>query len=301
MRTLDTLIVALARGRMQAGPMAKRPILPLSTQAAIENARERVLSNRSPYDLIFHPDIIAFRDVKAGSASTPERQRKPANLKIQLRSYSSLLFDSEAQYYARHAKDEGQLLSWLNELAESITNEFLLEIGKHSAYHDFHCPLTERRAAIADALKDRINQWIKAAESDPQAITARERAAIARRGEPISLANLQATRPAGVKRNDETPKLVKATMQPPGEQAARINNKADPKTLRDFYFGSFAEKIVVLDVCWAAKQHYREWIRWIGGKLKDGSKPDMAFRAVLTSGLRPELYRPEATRPKGWK
>jgi len=73
-----------------------------------------------------------------------------------------------------------------------------------------------------------------------------------------------------------------------------------PSQLRDDYFASFQEKIVVLDICWAAKQRYREWIRWTGNQVKDGSKPDRAFRAVLTSGKRPEQYRPEP-RPKGWK
>lgn len=73
------------------------------------------------------------------------------------------------------------------------------------------------------------------------------------------------------------------------------------RILRDFYFASFSEKVIVLDMCWAAKQRYREWMRWIGGTLRDGSKPDRAFRAVLTSGKRPEEYRPSEPRPKGWK
>ncbi len=71
--------------------------------------------------------------------------------------------------------------------------------------------------------------------------------------------------------------------------------------LRDSYFSGFAEKVVVLNMCWAAKQRYREWMRWLAGTLKNGSKPDRAFRAVLTSGKRPEEYRPGTTRPKGWK
>jgi len=82
---------------------------------------------------------------------------------------------------------------------------------------------------------------------------------------------------------------------------APSGTKTEPKALRDYYFASFPEKVMVLDVCWAAKQHYREWVRWIGGRLKDGSKPDKAFRAVLNSKLRPEQYRTDATRPKGWK
>jgi hypothetical protein len=78
------------------------------------------------------------------------------------------------------------------------------------------------------------------------------------------------------------------------------SRKAERSALRDQYFASFPEKIMILDVCWVAKQRYREWTRWIGGELKDRSKPDRAFRAVLTSGKRPEDYRPEP-RPKRWK
>jgi hypothetical protein len=74
----------------------------------------------------------------------------------------------------------------------------------------------------------------------------------------------------------------------------------EPQTLANNYHNSFPEKIMILDICWAAKQRYREWTRWIGGDLKPTSKAAMAFRAVLTSGMRPEQYRTEP-RPKGWK
>jgi hypothetical protein len=76
--------------------------------------------------------------------------------------------------------------------------------------------------------------------------------------------------------------------------------KAEREQLRDSYLNGFAEKVYILDVCWAVKQRYREWTRWIGGYLKDELKPARAFRAILASGKRPEEYRPEP-RPKGWK
>jgi hypothetical protein len=66
------------------------------------------------------------------------------------------------------------------------------------------------------------------------------------------------------------------------------------------YLALFAEKIVGLDMCWAAKQRYREWKRWIGGELQSGSKPDRTFRAILNGKKRPEEYRTDP-RPKGWK
>lgn len=84
----------------------------------------------------------------------------------------------------------------------------------------------------------------------------------------------------------------------PSDPAA---TKTERKALSDAYFDGFPEKVLVLDMCWAAKQRYREWMRWLGGTLKAGSKPDRAFRAVLTSGKRPKEYRLGEARPKGWK
>jgi len=68
------------------------------------------------------------------------------------------------------------------------------------------------------------------------------------------------------------------------------------------YRSRFKEKILVLDICWAAEQYYSEWKRWLraASPIKDGSKPDMAFRAVLGSGKKPSEYRKQS-RPSGWK
>jgi hypothetical protein len=76
--------------------------------------------------------------------------------------------------------------------------------------------------------------------------------------------------------------------------------RSERESIRDAYFSTTGEKIVLLDVCWAVKQRYREWLRWISGELKDGSKADMAFKTILTSGTRPEHYRVEP-RPNNWK
>jgi hypothetical protein len=73
----------------------------------------------------------------------------------------------------------------------------------------------------------------------------------------------------------------------------------DPKSLRDSYRAEFPDA-GIMDICWAAKQHYREWARWLKGDLKDGSKPDRAFRHVLTSGKTTDQLRREI-RPKNWK
>jgi hypothetical protein len=75
----------------------------------------------------------------------------------------------------------------------------------------------------------------------------------------------------------------------------------DPKSLRNFYFKNFPdEKIKVLDLCWAAGQHYSEWKRWLRGALKKGSAPDLAFTAIMKSRKRPQEYRKQV-RPARWK
>ena len=72
------------------------------------------------------------------------------------------------------------------------------------------------------------------------------------------------------------------------------------KELRDSYFAAFPAGVKILDVCWAAGQHYCDWKRWLRDAVKDGSAPDRAFVALLKSGKRPEEYRKQR-RPKGWK
>jgi hypothetical protein len=81
-----------------------------------------------------------------------------------------------------------------------------------------------------------------------------------------------------------------------------LDGASERKALSASYFSAFGEKIQVLDVCWAAGQHYSEWKRWLRGAevLKDGSAPDLAFRSLLSSGKKPSEYRKQF-RPKGWK
>jgi hypothetical protein len=71
--------------------------------------------------------------------------------------------------------------------------------------------------------------------------------------------------------------------------------------LRDSYLAAFPNtRIKFLDICWAARQHYSEWKRWLRKSVKDGSAPDIAFRSLLTSGELPSEYRKQP-RPDGWK
>jgi hypothetical protein len=73
----------------------------------------------------------------------------------------------------------------------------------------------------------------------------------------------------------------------------------DRGTLKKAYLAKFPE-VLILDICWAAGQHYSEWKRWLRNAVEDGSAPDHAFRAILISEKMPGEYRNQP-RPKGWK
>jgi len=84
-------------------------------------------------------------------------------------------------------------------------------------------------------------------------------------------------------------------------ETEQTDNPVEPKVLRDRYLASFPqEKILIRDICWAARQHYREWKRWLAGELKPSSTPDLAFRKVLTSGKLPSEFN-KKPRPSGWE
>jgi hypothetical protein len=91
-------------------------------------------------------------------------------------------------------------------------------------------------------------------------------------------------------------KLLDSTLTNTPQATPNHHNR---KTLADAYFARFPT-VKVLDVCWAAGQHYSEWKRWKRDALKAESSPDRAFRAFLTSGQLPKDYRRQP-RPKGWK
>ncbi len=86
-------------------------------------------------------------------------------------------------------------------------------------------------------------------------------------------------------------------------QQPQANNQASPqippRELYKQYRVRFPNEMV-LDICWAADQHYSELKRWLRELHGVGSKPDRCFRALLTSGQSPCVYRPEP-RPSKWK
>jgi hypothetical protein len=83
------------------------------------------------------------------------------------------------------------------------------------------------------------------------------------------------------------------------QPTALIKEKQDRQQLKKSYLEAF-RPVMLLDICWAARQHYSEWKRWLRYAVKDDSAPDRAFRSILTSGKSPSEYRKEP-RPDGWK
>ncbi len=95
--------------------MAERPILPLEAQAAIEHERERILESAyGTYHLVFQRDIGITQRILQGSSVS--QLRKPASLKLELKRYSSALFDAEARHYAKHARSDEEMRAWLSDL-----------------------------------------------------------------------------------------------------------------------------------------------------------------------------------------
>lgn len=97
-----------------------------------------------------------------------------------------------------------------------------------------------------------------------------------------------------------SPASIPNVVKPNAPETSLQTESPKPRDLWNAYSTQFAEKVVILDVCWAARQRYREWKRWLAGELKAGSKPDRAFRAILNSSKRPEEYRQEV-RPAKWQ
>lgn len=171
----------------------QRPNLPLATQAAIERAREQVVSRRLlNYLILFTPELGTFIRIVQGLPA----QRKAASLKLALQGYSSELFASEAGYYLQHARDKSELRSWLISLAARVKDEIIHARMKISGY-EVHCTASEQEHAVNEELKQRIENWIErfrhGTSRKPTASQNREQAVAAgsRRGPKPDLINLR--------------------------------------------------------------------------------------------------------------
>jgi hypothetical protein len=139
-----------------------RPSFPLETLADIERARDEVFkSAESRFDMLFFSIVpgILFGGVLATAKNVP-LQRKPATLKLQLKEYTSALFDAEARHYLNFKPTDELLCLWLGDLVERINKEVraIAEDERHSR----HCGLQERLSAVTDALAARAQWWLQA-------------------------------------------------------------------------------------------------------------------------------------------
>lgn len=137
--------------------MDDNQILSLEEQAAIERARELIFAHAA---ITF--DLLPFggtpiKDFQIGPTSAP-RQKKSAILRLQLGEFSANLFDAEAQHYLKHAKEESELRSWLQDVAARIGAEVARDACDSS--QDFHCSNAERLNAVSAALNKRIDHWV---------------------------------------------------------------------------------------------------------------------------------------------
>ena len=140
--------------------MAERPKLPLKVQAEIESARERVLSSRLSFDMLFPLMETSPLFSPLVRSSFFPIQPRPATLKLQLSQYSSALFNAEVQYYPGYARDGTEMKSWLKETALRIASEVLSDIQPCAAYHDLHCTASERKQSLIDTLGQGIDYWV---------------------------------------------------------------------------------------------------------------------------------------------
>jgi hypothetical protein len=105
------------------GAMAEVPNLPLETLAVIEHEKEAALK------LLLSLSTFLFRQETVIPISQIHRAvRKPATLKLELRKFTSSLFDVEAKHYSKHAKTAAELKKWLASLALRIGAEVSMEL-----------------------------------------------------------------------------------------------------------------------------------------------------------------------------
>jgi hypothetical protein len=131
--------------------MAERPRLPklpLIVQAAIDDAREEAVRVLAGSRMLF--DETTVDPISPLFQAEP----KPAAFMHQLRVYAKTLFNAEAMFYRKCAKDGTELRDWLIDLAPCAKSDILRRLQPFTAIHDFHCTAEQRSEAIDDALRE---------------------------------------------------------------------------------------------------------------------------------------------------
>jgi hypothetical protein len=215
------------------------------------------------------PNITAMRVKKHYPLDIPVPPSAPQHLLGQIRWYANMLFKGEADQYGQFRNHE-QYARWLSHLAERVVVHVMtalerLDEGDPNAlllsYHGLSKSDIEKQ--MRGAMRDIASGYAQ--------------------GVVIPYADSE---------------LTEAQAQP--KHIPSVADEHDsPAELFRAYKADYPE-VKILDICWAARQYYREWKRWLKGKFKRGSTPDLAFRKVLKSGKLPMELRKEP-RPKGWQ
>jgi hypothetical protein len=256
---------------MKAGP---RPLPGVPEQPPLDpRTREGIDLRWHHLDRTHWPNLTAMRIKNYYLPDVPVPPQAPQRLLSLIQWYASMLFGTEADQYDQLRSDV-RYGSWLAHLANRVWSHVLaalqrLENGDSDAtiiaHHGLTLPKIEQ--AVRSALLEIRRQYEQGTAPSQHSIAA-------------------PPPPPEVQRQMEqampTPRLVEAR-----------------RALWDAYRRTFPN-VYIIDVCWAADQHRREWDRWLNGVKRDGSKPDRLFRSVLTSGKDARTLRQDE-RPKDWK
>lgn len=249
----------------------KRPPLSVTVQEQIESEQKALHDKYWPQILELTVPVNFFTGVSGNRSSPPIRQQR--KLFRILESYATTLFDTEARHYPLHHNNMEQ---WLLALGQETFNIIIARLSFSDL--NYHASDAEIKVTIMEAIRVRTNAYLSSVLG------------------PVPLEPLAES---GAQKVQEIVPTAKKEATTKAQKLMPEATKENRKALRDAYLSRFPEAFIV-DICWAAKQHQREWRRWIRGEAKDGSRPDRCFRAVLSSKKRPGDYRTEA-RPKDWK
>jgi hypothetical protein len=214
--------------------------------------------------------ITAMRVKNHYPLDMPVPPQMPQHLLAQIRWYASMLFKAEADQYEQFRND-GRYPAWLSLLSERVIERVKTSLER-----------------LEDGAPDSLIMgyhglvWVEI-EKELRA-TLKEISVQYEQGKAPSQTNAIGNRPLTESHSTTEP---------------TVSLSSKRKQLRDTYWTAFPN-VGIMDICWAAEQHYREWTRWLKGELKDNTKPDRAFSHVLTSGKDARTIR-KVIRPKDWK
>jgi len=266
------------------------------------------------------PQITAMRVKSYHPADTPVPPQAPEQLRQQIRWYASMLFKTEADQYDQFRSDE-RYKGWLLGLAGRVTARVMkslatLEASDTNALHNlfgvsgglimgYHGLTTQEvEKDLRVMLAELCDQYERGIAPGQAKLAPIEPAPNAPTSPPIPDVKTQMVS-AGIDVSSTASLLKMALAATQQEVTVETQGKSalilERESLRDSCLTAFPGA-GIMDICWAAEQHYREWTRWLKGdpRARDGSKPDRAFRRVLTCGKDARRIRAEI-RPKGWK